>query len=488
MTKTSIWQWTAVETARAVREGQVSAVEVVQAHLARMSIANPPLNAVVVPLAADALSAAKAADAHQASGAELGPLHGVPITIKINVDVAGQANSNGVVAFKDNIAQEDAPVVANLRRAGAILLGLTNTPEFSLRAFTDNPLHGMTFNPWDAGITCGGSSGGAAAAVAAGIGAIAHGNDIGGSLRWPAHCNGVVTIKPTQGRIAAYNPTAMEERALVSQLMSAQGPLTRTVEDARVALEVMSAQDRRDPWYAPAPLDGDSVPRRAAIARIPDDMDCDPAVVALYRQAGEHLAAAGYELEEVEVPELSAVWGLWRDLLFAEFAVMQAPLMRKVGSDAFKRLIEASLASSTVTDLEGYMRGIARRTGFIRTWMEFLERHPVLLTPVSVQRTPGPNADVDGSARNLFWKGLRFVGPVNLLGLPAAVVPVGLVDGAPIGVQLIATRFREDLCLQAAAAIESRAGPVVPRLWAREERSADGVQCRTHGGEHTGRE
>ncbi len=190
MTKTSIWQWTAVETARAVREGQVSAVEVVQAHLARMSIANPPLNAVVVPLAADALSAAKAADAHQASGAELGPLHGVPITIKINVDVAGQANSNGVVAFKDNIAQEDAPVVANLRRAGAILLGLTNTPEFSLRAFTDNPLHGMTFNPWDAGITCGGSSGGAAAAVAAGIGAIAHGNDIGGSLRWPAHCNG----------------------------------------------------------------------------------------------------------------------------------------------------------------------------------------------------------------------------------------------------------------------------------------------------------
>ncbi len=471
MARAPIWQWTGVETARAIRTREVSAVEVVEAHLSRMAAVNPPINAVVVPLEEQAHKAAQEADALQARGCELGPLHGVPVTIKTNIDVAGQANSNGVAAFKDNIAGEDSPVAANLKRAGAVIIGLTNTPEFSLRAFTENPLHGLTLNPWDHSLTCGGSSGGAGASIAAGIGAIAHGNDIGGSLRWPAYCNGVVTIKPTQGRIAAYNPSTTEERALISQLMSAQGPIARSVEDVRLGLQVMAQSDPRDPWYVPAPLVGPPVSRKVAMAKIPEDMECDADVIALYRQAGDYLAKAGYEISEVEVPELTAVWRLWRDLLFAEFAVMQAPLMRQVASEPFKRMIEASLKSVTVTDLEGYMRGIARRTGLIRTWMGFLETYPVLLTPLSVQRTPGPRADLDGSARDLFWKSLRFMGSINLLGLPAVTVPVGLARGAPVGVQLIATRYREDLCLDAAAAIERQAGVLVEELWSREVRA-----------------
>jgi amidase len=152
------------------------------------------------------------------------------------------------------IAPSDAPVVRNLKKAGAIVIGLTNTPEFSFRPFTDNPLHGLTLNPWDPDITCGRSSGGAGAAVAAGIGAIAHGNDIGGSLRWPAHCNGIATIKPTQGRVPAYNQSAATERPMLAHLMSAQGPLARSVGDLRIALEVMSQRDPRDPWWVPAPL------------------------------------------------------------------------------------------------------------------------------------------------------------------------------------------------------------------------------------------
>src|SRR5271170_3023334 len=142
----------------------------------------------------------------------------------INIDVEGQANSNGVVGLKDNIAPGDSPVTANLKKAGAIIIGMTNTPEFSMRGFTDNPLYGRTMNPWDGTITCGGSSGGAGASIAAGIGTIAHGNDIGGSLRWPAFCNGIATIKPTQGRIPAFNPSAPAERPLMAQFMSAQGP------------------------------------------------------------------------------------------------------------------------------------------------------------------------------------------------------------------------------------------------------------------------
>ena len=256
MTQTSIWQWSAVQTAAAIKEGVVSSEEVTSAHIARLHAANPALNAVVVDLTDQALAAAKAADLRQAAGEELGPLHGVPVTIKINIDVEGQANSNGVVAFADNIAPGDSPVTANLKAAGAVILGMTNTPEFSMRWFTDNRLHGLTLNPWDAAITCGGSSGGAGASVAAGIGAIAHGNDIGGSLRWPAYCNGVATIKSTQGRIAAFNPSAPVERPLMAQFMSTQGPLAREVADVRLGLEVMASRDPRDPWWVPAPSSG----------------------------------------------------------------------------------------------------------------------------------------------------------------------------------------------------------------------------------------
>ncbi|MBW8855714.1 MAG: amidase, partial [Bradyrhizobium sp.] len=167
--KGPVWQWAALQTAAAIRSGAISSVEVVEAHIARMRDVNPKLNAVVVDLSEEALKAAKAADNAQARKKELGPLHGVPITIKENVDYAGRPNPNGVAAQMNIIAPSDAPVVRNLKKAGAIVLGLTNTPEFSFRGFTDNPLHGLTLNPWDPDITCGGSSGGAGAAVAAGI-------------------------------------------------------------------------------------------------------------------------------------------------------------------------------------------------------------------------------------------------------------------------------------------------------------------------------
>ena len=216
MSDAPIWQWSAVETAAAIKAKRVSAEEVARAHIERLHAANPALNAVVIDLTDQALETAKACDRAQAAGAELGALHGVPVTVKINIDVEGQANSNGVVALKDNIAPGDAPITANLKAAGAVILGLTNTPEFSLRTFTDNPLHGLTLNPWDKAFTCGGSSGGAASSVASGIGALAHGNDIGGSLRGPAHCNGISTIKATQGRMPAFNPSAAAERPLLA--------------------------------------------------------------------------------------------------------------------------------------------------------------------------------------------------------------------------------------------------------------------------------
>lgn len=471
MASRPIWQWSAVETAGAVREGKVSAGEVVRAHVVRMHAANPAVNAVVVDLGDAAMKAAEAADAAVKRGDALGKLHGVPVTIKINVDVTGQANSNGVVAFKDNIAPDDSPVVANLRKAGAIVIGMTNTPEFSMRGFTENPLHGLTLNPWDAGITCGGSSGGAGAATALGIGCIGHGNDIGGSLRWPAHCNGIATIRPTQGRIPAFNPSAKAERPLLAQLMSTQGPLAREVGDVRLGLAAMSARDPRDPFWVPAPLEYPKAagPVTVGVARIPEDMIVDPAVIGLQRKAADHLADAGYRVEEVEVPDLAGVWRLWCDIIMTELHVMQEEQMRSLASPGFQATLDGFLKLANLLDQKGYMQAIADRSGHIRRWLGFLEKYPVVLTPTTVLPTAETNADLAGDARvrELFWNDLRFISSLNVLGLPAAVVPVGLLDGKPVGVQLVASRFREDQALDAAAAIERKVGVLAHALWER---------------------
>ncbi|WP_312011057.1 MULTISPECIES: amidase family protein [unclassified Bradyrhizobium] len=467
--KGPVWQWSALETAAAIRSGAISSVEVTEAHVARMRAVNPKLNAVVVDLSDEALKAARAADQARAKGGELGLLHGVPITIKENVDYEGRPNPNGVPSQMNIIAPSDAPVVRNLRKAGAVVLGLTNTPEFSFRGFTDNPLHGLTLNPWDPEITCGGSSGGAGSAVAAGIGTIAHGNDIGGSLRWPAHCNGVATIKPTQGRIPAFNQSATAERPMLAHLMSAQGPLARSVGDVRLGLEVMCQRDPRDPWWVPAPLAGPKPkgPIKVALAKLPADMNVDPSVRAALKQAADHLERGGYRVSEVEVPDINGVWQTWCDIIVNEVAVLQEAGMLAVASEHFHTAWGGIKLKANTLDLPGWMRATAARSGHIRAWQAFFEDYPVVLAPTTVMPTPGPRADTTSLERvaEMFFNDLRFISAINVLGLPSAVVPVALHEGKPIGVQLIAGRYREDLALDAAASIEKRAGVLVQKLW-----------------------
>src|SRR5437867_2609301 len=196
-----LWQASAIEVAAGIREKQFSCSEVMTSVVERIRALNPKLNAIILNLTDQALAEAAAADRALKDLAAPGPLFGVPVTIKVNIDVEGQATTNGVPAFANLIAPGDSPLVRNLRRAGAIIVGRTNTPEVSMRVTTVNPLHGRTRNPWHADASPGGSSGGAGAAAAAGFGPIHHGNDIGGSLRFPAFANGVTTLKPTPGRI-----------------------------------------------------------------------------------------------------------------------------------------------------------------------------------------------------------------------------------------------------------------------------------------------
>ena len=251
---TKFWQLSGSEIASAIRAKEFTAVEVCKDHLQRLGEVNGALNAVVKEMPDEALDAAKKVDEQIAKGEDPGPLCGVPVTIKVNTDQKGHATTNGLVVLKDLIAEVDSPVVSNIRKAGGVIVGRTNTPAFSLRWFTNNNLHGHTYNPRDKSLTPGGSSGGAASAVASGICAIGHGTDIGGSIRYPAYACGVHGLRPTLGRIPAYNASG-PERHIGGQLMAVSGPIARTMADIRLGLEAMAVEDIRDPWSVPVPID-----------------------------------------------------------------------------------------------------------------------------------------------------------------------------------------------------------------------------------------
>ncbi len=463
-----IWQWGAAETARAIRERRITCVDAVEAAIERMRGVNARVNAVTVDLSEPARVQAIAADAALAADGPAGPLHGVPVTIKENTDQNGQASTNGVPAYADNMATENAPVVDNLLNAGAIVIGRTNTPEFSLRWFTDNPLRGRTENPWKAGFTPGGSSGGAAAAVALGIGAIGHGNDLGGSLRYPAYCCGVATIRPSLGRVPAYNATAPEERPAAIQMMSVQGPIAREVQDVRLALSVMAKGDPRDPLWTPAPLDGPKPdgPIRVAVTTAPAGLPCDPAVASAVDRAAGILSDAGYAVEAADPPSVDRAADCWRVLLAVEARLLMAPAIREHGSTAINAMLDHLLAAAPDAGLEAYVDAQRERLHLIRLWARFQADYPIILAPCS-QEPPFPQGeDQTDDARIsevIDAQTMQYV--VNLLGLPAAAVPTGLHDGLPMGVQLIGPRMREDLCLDAAQAIEDATGVLARQLW-----------------------
>jgi amidase len=466
----ALWRRGAVETAAAIRARKVSCVEIVEAHIARMQAANGPVNAITLDLSASARRAAEVADKALAAGAALGPLFGVPVTIKENVDQAGIANTNGVPANRDLIAPSDAPVVKNLLDAGAIVIARTNTPEFSLRWHTKNPLWGETRNPWDPTRTPGGSSGGGAAAVALGIGALAGGSDLGGSLRYPAYCCGIATIRPSLGRVPHHNASLTEERAPATQLMSVQGPLARTVGDVRLGLAAMSARSARDPWWVPAPLVGPMMPPpiRVALCIDPFGDGVDPMVADAVKVAGKHLADAGYAVEEVAPPLCAEAAEIFGCLSFTETRATFWETMVKNGSREILDTFGATAELFPMLDLAGYVRALADRTRILRAWSLFQETHPLVLMPVSARPAFRAGEDASGkAAAQAIFRANRFLVIVNLLGLPSAAVPTGIAGGLPMGVQIVGPRLREDLCLDAAEAIEQRAGTLYEALWAR---------------------
>jgi amidase len=451
-----LWRLGASEIARAIRTKDLSAIEVTRATLERIAAVNPRINALPEVLADQALAAAREADQKVTRGEPLGLLHGVPVTTKVNADQAGCATTNGIVKFADNIASVDSPPVANLRKAGAILMGRSNAPAFSLRWFTDNDLHGRTLNPWSAAVTPGGSSGGAAAALCSGMGALAHGNDIGGSIRYPAYVCGVVGLRPTIGRVPAFNSTAAEERGLCGQLMAVQGPLARSVADARLGFQAMAAFDARDPLWVSAPvvLVPEPEDTRVALFHTVPGRATDASVMLALSQAAAWLSDAGYQVEEAAPPDYQEACDLWRKLLFEELR-RSKDAFNSLGDAALRTTIDYSLRSTPELDRDTYLLLFSRRNAVARAWSLFHERYPLLLMPVSL-RAPVPiDEDIVSYERAQALTDAQ--GPLlctAMLGMPGMSVPTGLVDGLPSGVQLCGWRHHEELILRAAEVIE----------------------------------
>ncbi|MGZ5909521.1 MAG: amidase [Reyranella sp.] len=459
-----LWQYDATDLARLIRTGQASARDAVDSVLARLHKVNPAINAVVRVLEEEARAAAETADAARARGHALPPLHGVPVTTKVNVDQAGLPTDNGVVPLKDFIAQEDSPVVANLKHAGAIIVGRTNAPAFSMRIFTDNALHGRTLNPRDPAVTPGGSSGGAGAATATGIGAIAHGNDIGGSVRIPAYCNGVVGLRTGFGRIPSLNLSAPAGRPIGAVLMAVQGPHTRTVRDARLALQVMVRGDRRDWRWNDVPMQGPPPARPIKVAIVPEvpGGPTHPAQAAAVRLAGKHLRAAGYVVEEVLPPDMERGVELWHTILTTDMFGGLWPQMQKMGDPDGITSMKGWLDLHKPADLPTYVGALTEREGLLLRWMTFFQQWPLVILPTLADLPPQQVADIEPGGQKKILESMRPALLAPLLGLPGLAVPVGSHGKLRTGVQIMAMRNREDLCLDAGEVIEAAEGVVTP--------------------------
>ncbi|MDI5919640.1 amidase [Halomonas sp. LR5S13] len=454
-----LWRQSATTLAALIKSGDVSSREVVDAHLGRIEAVNPMLNAVTVMLRTSAREAADAADVRRKKKGkrDLPPLHGVPITVKENIDCVGTPTTFGLAVNANALPEQDAPVIERMRAAGAILIGRTNMPEMGLRVSTSNPFRGLTRNPWNAQLTAGGSSGGEGSAVASGMSPLGIGNDIGGSLRNPAFCCGVAALKPTQGRVP-YGGAG--DGFLSAQVMLTDGPIARSVADLRLVLELVHRQHVRDPRSVTVALEGPRMARRVAMVTSLPGSVLDPAIVASVRAAGSALASAGYQVEEAIPPEIELINHLWTQFQMYDLS-LTAESIRPLLSAEVAVLMDALIAKVDPSVTHAKLHQERSRLG--RAWSTFFAQYPIVLGPVWPSAPFAHDADVASPAGSQLMLDMQwFVTPGNLLGIPATIVPTRPIDDAPMTVQLYADRFRDDLVLEAAEIIETVFGPSTP--------------------------
>jgi amidase len=451
---------TALELARLVSDGAVSCRDVVEAHLARIEALEPRQGAVVLPLQGAARAAADAADRSPTRG----PLQGVPFTVKVTIDCLGSPTTLGLSALRDALPYADAPAVERLKAAGAILIGRTNSSELALRLCTVSPLHGRTLNPFDPALTIGGSSGGDACAVATGMAPIGLGIDMGGSLRVPARCAGVATLKPTTGRVPHASSLEPRDHGMAAQVMLAVGPLARSVADLRVLLGVLAGRSPLDPRSVDAPLVGPVRQRRAALVTSHLGAPLAPPLRRPIERAGVALEAAGWSVEEAEPPELERTGEVFARLLATDLEP-QLPELQRFVSDSLLEHLERIVGSARLHEISNH-RLHAERSRLARQWSRFFIDYPVLVTPTWGCPVWRVDADMNpSSGLSLLRETTRFILPGNVLGLPCVTLPMcsQTQPGAlPDSISIYADLWREDLCLAAAEVIEAAVGRRAP--------------------------
>lgn len=441
----------ATSLAELTRRGDVSCREVVTAHLERIEAVNDELGAVTLTLREAALARAGELDCAERRG----PLHGVPFTVKEDLDCLGSPTTHGVPALRDALPYADAPIVERLKAAGAIPIARTNTSEMGLRLCTSNPLRGRTHNPYARHLTAGGSSGGDAVAVAAGMTPLGIGSDLGGSLRVPAHCAGVVALKPTTGRIPHASSLEPRDHGMAGQAMLAVGPLARSLSDVRAVLRLTAGRDPRDPASIESPLAGPPPSeRRAALVTRLSGRALPPETTRALERAAKSLAAAGWSVEEADPPELARVNEIFAKLLATDLSAL-VPLLEPVLTAPLVEHLRRLCRAARLDETSNY-RIHSERSRLMREWSAFFADYPVIVGPTWATPVWPRDADLDADhGVELLEDTVRFITPGNVCGLPAAVLPMGNDAGLPTSVQLYADRWREDLCLEAALAIEA---------------------------------
>ena len=457
----------AAEMARAIREKRVSSVELVEAHLRHIERVNPRINAVVT-MAPDALDRARAADKAVAAGRRLGPLHGVPFTVKDCIDTAGVRTTWGTLLLKDNVPSADATVVSRLKRSGGVMLGKTNLPEFALDADTNNRVFGRTVNPWDTTKSAGGSSGGEGAALASGMSPLGVGSDVGGSIRIPSSFCGVVGLKATHGRIplTGHWPSTRLRAMHV-------GPMARKVEDIALALDVLSGPDGIDPYAMPVP-----VRRTAETGRMLPELrvgwtaekGIGPVardVQKVVTRAAAYLGEMGCQVEEVSLPWLEDYdyLAMHLNIFTAEVLAYARPMVK--GREADLAPSTLYFANAKVPSFQQYLDDRDAAERLRSSTAAFFQQYDLLLGPTGgLPAFPHdePEHVVDGR-KVPKYQVTRNTSPWNYTGSPALSVPFGWTPGGlPVGVQLLGQHFREDVVLAAGAALESGAEKRKPKV------------------------
>lgn len=457
----------AAQQLQLLRSGSVSIPELAEAHLGQIARLNPYLNAF-----ADFDADRVRADARRlAAAAVVGPLHGLPVTVKSSIAAAGFKCEIGSLINKDDIPHEDAVVVARLRAAGALILGTTTCPEFLMAYETDNLLYGRTSNPWDRARTPGGSSGGESAAIAAGMSAAGLGSDSGGSVRLPAHFTGICSLKPTPGRIPGrgHLPPCVGPFSVLGAI----GPMARTIQDVSLLFTVLSGQDANDPASPPVPMRGYSPRdlRRIPIGFFEDDglVPVTPETRAAVDAAADALREAGFRVEPFRPRTLEQLRRLWDTFFVQCGAMFYEPAIRGKRdrlSPIFKQFLEIDEAQPKVSAsqlLSAWAELDLLRSKTLQEMSDF----PVLLCPVAsipAWRHGERSWTINGQAV-AYLDAVRHTQWFNVLGAPAAVVPVGRSpEGLPIGVQIAARPFEDEIALGIAAVVDAAFGYTPPPM------------------------